>query len=320
MAKLSILTYLQAYEDFNPSNSPNRSNFKWNRNINSLEVGNPTSLQLTLAPGEVRTIFNGQRTLTQDGTTQYTISLAPFTTTTYRLSWVGGTQPTFRTLRTTGANNSTGVSVTTNATVVTFTSTAGTMFDLIAGGVVVGDYVLIGSQFSASNQGIWQIIAVTNTSFSIVNASGVVEGPINLGAGYANQVRIFSAAGVQVDDTLIISGGFSPVTQGAYVVTQVTDSYLQFSSVGALPLEGPIVTQAIAVYFLAKRLVYMESDQHITMTINGLTGDEIDPIVGPTPCAGSIDPGIFLRTSTMYSLSITNVSINPANVFFASVE
>lgn len=320
MSKLNILLYLNAYEDRQASNSPNRSNFKWERNINSIFANNPVSLELTLAPGETRNLFSGQRSLSQDGTTQYTISLVPFSTTTYQLSWVGGTAPNFRTSRSSGANASTNVTVTVNGPVTTFSSTSGTMFNLISGGVIVGDSVRIGSQFNLSNQGEWKIISVTNTSFSIVNAAGVAEGPINLGIGYASQVKIYSAAGVQAEDTLVISGGFSPVTQGSYVVTSVADTFLQFSSVNPLPQEGPIVTQAIAVYSLAKKMVYVESDQHITMNINNIAGDEIVPIVTCDCAPGKSKPGMFLRTSTIYSMSITNASINPANVFIASIE
>jgi hypothetical protein len=325
MPKISILNYLNAYEDASPSNAPNRSFFRWTRDIKSIFCNNPTSLDLTLAPGETRELFSGMRTLTQDGTTQYSISLVPMTTTEYQLTWSGGTNPTFRTARTTGANSSTEVTVTVNSTVVTFTSTVGTPFNLISGGVVVGDYVIIGNQFNPSNQGTWQIISMTNTSFSVVNDLGVAEGPISLGVGYATQVQIFSAAGVQVGDTLVISGGFSPVTQGSYTITAVSSTYLQFSSVNPLPTEGPITTEDITIYFLAKKLVYMESDQDVALTINGVSGVyAINPLL-TCECASNrtlnqYTPGMFMQTSTIYSLSITNTSINTANVFFASVE
>lgn len=319
MSKLNLLFYLNAYEDNNPSNAPGRNNFKWERSINSALVNNPNSLEFTLAPGETRSLWDGSRTLTQNNTTQYSIALVSFSTTEYRLSWVGGAVPTFRTLRSSGANNSTNVTVTVNGPVVTFTSTSGQMFDLISGGVIVGDYVRIGNLFNASNQGPWQIISMTNTSFSVLNPSGAAEGSIVLGLGFANQVRIYSATGVQINDTLSITGGFSPVTQGSYVITDVSDNFLQFSSVNPLPQEGPIVTDNISVYFMAKKMVYVESDQHVSMLINGVAGNEINPDIG-CGCAGQLKPGIFLRTSLMYSMSVTNNSINPAKVFFASVE
>lgn len=317
MSTFNFLVYLNAYSDRKSTNSPSRGNFKWTRDTNGLPVSDPTSLDFDLAPGETKTLVNGTRTLTQDNTTQYSIALAPFQTTLYNLSWVGGTNPTFRTSRTSGADATTQVTVTVNGTVVTFASTGGTPFNLISGGVIVGDYVTIGNTFNSLNQGQWQIISLTATSFSVVNPSGVNEGPYILGSGFANQINIYSAAGVQVGDTLQISGGFSPVTQGYYTVTAVTNNYLQFSSVGVLPAEGPITTESIAVFSNAQRFIYLESNQHVTIVVNNISGNEINPLVGSV---SNTTPGIFLRTSTVYSLTVTNVSTGTAKLFFAAVE
>lgn len=318
MAKLVFSIFLNAYEDKHSSNSPNRSNYKWYRDTNGILANNPDSLQFTLAPGETREIFSGERALTQDGTTRYSVAPVQFSTNLYTLTWVGGTNPTFRTARTTGADATTGVQVTINGTVVTFSSVYGTPFNLISGGVVVGDYVTIGNLFNIANQGQWQIISLTATSFSVVNAFGVSEGPYELSSGFASQVSIYSAAGVQVGDTLSITGGFSPVTQGSYKVTMVTNTYVQFSSLGLLPTEGPITTEDISVYFMAKKLIYLESDQHVTLDINGITGDEIVPLIG-CDC-NPPSPGVFMRTSTIFSLSLSNVSTSTARLFLASIE
>ena len=321
MNKLNFLVYLNAYADASPTNAPSRNNFKWTRDVNGLSVNNPNSLEFSLAPGETRTLFNCMRTLTQDGTTQYSIALAPVAgqNTTWQLTWSGGTNPGFRTSRTSGANATTQVTVTQNGTVLTFSSTGGTPFSLISGGVQVGDFVQIGSLFNILNQGQYQIIALTATSFSIVNAFGAAEGPYTLGSGFASQIDIFSAAGVQVGDTLLITSGFSPVTQGAYIVTAVTDMWVRFSSTATLPTEGPITTEGIVFYFDAQRLVYLESNQKVTMVINGQSGNEIDPLAGACGCAIP-GTGIFLRTSTIYSMTVTNASQNTASLYLASVE
>ena len=319
MAKFNALLFLNAYSDKNSTNAPSENNFKWTRNISGIEVTNPSSVAFSLAPGETRTLFNGMRTLTQDGTTQYSIALAPVAgqNTTWQLTWSGGTNPGFRTSRTSGANASTQVTATINGSVLTFASAGGTPFNLISGGVQVGDFVQIGNLFNISNQGQFQIISLTATSFSVANPFGVAEGPYTLGSGFASQIDIFSALGVQVGDTLLINGGFSPVTQGAYLVTAVTDLWVRFSSTAVLPTEGPITTESIVFYFDAQRLVYLESNQKVTMVINGQAGNEIDPIAD---CRCSIQPGIFMRMSTVYSMTVTNVSQSTASLFLASVE
>jgi hypothetical protein len=194
-----------------------------------------------------------------------------------------------------------------------------TQLSLISGGVVVGDYVNIGNDFNILNQGPFQIIALTATSFSVVNAAGVIEGPVVLGADFATQLDIYSAAGVQIGDSLDITGGFSPVTQGSYIVTAVTNDYVQFSSTAILPTEGPITTEAIAFYFIAKSLIYIEADQNCGVTINGTLTNNIVPI-SPGCCTGSGKPGILMLSSTIHALTLTNNSLEVANLFLASVE
>lgn len=316
MSNFNFLIFLNSYSDANSSNAPSLSNFKWARETNGLSVNNPQSLAFSLAPGETRSLFSGLRILTQNGSTQYSLTLKALTTNTYILSHSGGTAPDFRTPRSPGADATTQITATMNGPLVTFASTGGTPLALIAGGVVVGDYVRLGNLFNQANQGEKKIIALTATSFTVENELGAAEGPITLGAGFASQLQIYSALGVQVGDTLVISGGFSVVTQGSYKISAVGAEFIEFFSADALPTEGPITTQAVAVYYAAKKLVYLEADQLCSMSLNGVAGNEIKPFVINN---GTI-PGVFMRTSTIYSMSVTNNSTDPANLFLASVE
>lgn len=322
MSKFSLSVYLNAYSDNCPSNNPSQNNFKWARDINSIIVNNPTNQANTVAPGETRSFFSGLRTLLQDGTTQYSIALAPLQTSVYALSWVGGAAPNFRTARNTGASSTTQVTAVVNGPIVTFTSTGGTPFNFA--GSQVGDYVSIGSLFNVLNQGTFQIIGLTSTSFTVSIPTGVNEGPITLGSGFATQIQVFSAAGVQVGDTLVISGGFSLATQGSYIVTAVYANSIWFSSTSLLPIQGPITTQAITIYSNAKTLVYVESDQALHVILNNVDIGVIQPFVSPNAAQPSfpptIVPGVFMLKSTIWSLSVTNNGINTANVYFAAIE
>lgn len=567
MSKFSLSVYLNAYSDVFPSNTPNMSNFKWNRDLNSIFVNNPTNLAAQVAPGTTLPLFSGMRTLLQDMTTQYSIALAPSQTSIYQLTNVGGTAPNFRTPRTTGADATTQVNVAVNGPIVTFTSSPGTYakftgmipgmilpvtltannigsagnsivlpgdgtssittlistwntanpsnqvtltsgngtqipdagtyatfsgiplgcstsvlitanvlgtnanlisltgdgtssisaliaawnaanltnqitltsgngtqipaggihayytgqpagltspitltalnagtignsaaligdgassvstlvanfninnpsnvitltsgasgqipafgqimnltggvnpaqiqlgggiyadivlsggstatpFNLISGGVVVGDQVTIGSNFNPLNQGTFQVIAVTATSFTVQNsAGGVNEGPILLGSSFASQVSICSAAGIQIGDTLIISGGFSEASWGTYSITAVQAESVQFSSTSPLPAQGPITTEAITIYSNAKSLVYIESDQPVDVILNGVDIGQIEPFEISNAALPSLPltavPGIFMLKSTIWSLSITNNGLNTANIYFAAVE
>lgn len=316
MPNLNFLVFLNTYSDANASNNPSQNNFKWDREIKGLSVNNPLSLAFSLAPGETKVLFNGTRTLLQDGSTQYSIALKPLSSNTYQLSGVAGTLPNFRTPRITGADATTQVTVTLNGPLVTFASTGGTALALIAGGAVVGDYVRIGNLFNPLNQGEFKILSLSATSFTVENDIGAAEGPITLGAGFASQIQIYSALGVQIGDTLVISGGFSAVTQGSYKITSVAANMLEFYSTDVLPVEGPITTQAIAVYSAAKQLVYLESDQHCSMILNGVAAGDMEPLV----IGNSTKPGIFMKSSTIYSMSVTNLSTDTASLFLASAE
>ncbi len=562
MSKLNALIFLNTSSDGGcpTTNAPLRQNFRWERSFKGITVENPSSLDFSLAPGESRTLFNGERVLTQDGTTQYSIAPYAGQTSTYELSWTGGTNPTFRTSRASGADATTQVLVTTNGGVVTFTSSPGTFasfsglipgmilpvvitanhlgaignsvvlsgngtsslnllisnwntanpsnqitltsgngtqvpdagtyasytgtilgtstpvtitandlgtvgdlviltgngsssintlitnwntanpsnqvtltsgdgtqipaggifasytgtiagtsttvtltaltagtngnsialtgdgtssidtlvanwninnqsnqlvlssgngaqipsvlavaaltggvnpaqvnltggtygditlsggttstpFNLISGGVVVGDFVTIGNLFNILNQGQWQIISLTATSFSVANSGGVAEGPITLGSGFNTQVDIYSAAGIQPGDVLDISGGFSPVSWGSYIVTLVTNDYVLFSSTVILPSET-VTTEDIAFYYIAKSLIYLEASQTCNVTINGTLTNQVVPFdLGC--CSGPCKPGILMLSSNIHTLEITNTSTATANLFLASVE
>ena len=199
-----------------------------------------------------------------------------------------------------------------------------TPFNLISGGVVVGDQATIGNEFNVLNQGTFTIIAVTATSFSVEIITGTNEGPITLGSSFASQISICSAAGVQVGDVLVISGGFSPAIQGSYEITAVSAESVQFSSTSLLPSEGPVTTEAITIYSNAKSLVYIESDSTLDVILNTVDIGQIEPFMISNANVPSLPltaiPGIFMLKSTIYSLSVTNNGINPANITFLAVE
>jgi hypothetical protein len=195
-----------------------------------------------------------------------------------------------------------------------FSSTGGTAFNFAA--IQVGDMVRIGDLFNQLSRGEYKVIAKTATSFTVENPSAAAEGPITLGVDFAEQIQIYSAAGVQAGDTLVISGGFSVATQGSYKITSVAANFIEFYSTDALPIESDIQTQAIAVYSSAKSLVYIECDQKATITINGDQTMKMEPIV----INDSVQPGVFMVHATVYSLDIQSNSLDSANVFLATVE
>ena len=314
MAKMNLSLALMAYADPQSSNNPALNIFRWARDVAGLTVDNPTSEQFSLAPGETRNVFNGSRTLTQDNTTHYSLALKAGSTSTYALTYTGvGTAPGFRAARVSGADAGTHVTVTKNGAVLTIESTVGTFFSLIAGGVIAGDRVFLGSAFSIANQGEFKVLSRTAVSFTIENPNGIDEASVTLGA--VGQVHFYSAAGVQVGDIINIFGSFSPSTQGAYVVTRAQDNLVEFFSTKALPDETQTTNQ-LAVYTEAKRVLYVEADQNSSLVPNSGNAIAIEPLQDPS----GKRPGIFMRTATTWSLSVTNDSLDIANYYIAAAE
>lgn len=314
MSKLNFLVYLNVYSDSSASNAPSLSNLKWAREITGIPAQNPKDEAFSLAPGESKTVFNGTRTLLADGTTEYDIALKPLSTSNYRITWASGTAPAFRTLRANGADATTQITAVVNGPIVTFSSTGGTALNMAA--VQVGDAVRIGTDFNILNQGEFKIIAKTATSFTVENFTGVNEGPITLGADFADQIRIYSAAGVQRGDTIVLASGFSPASFGSYKVTDVSDNYVEFYTTEVLPIESGIVSTDLAIYSSAKALIYVETNEKVQATVNGSQVSNIEPFI----IGDNKQPGVFMLKNTVWSFAIQNTSLDTASIFVASVE
>jgi hypothetical protein len=315
MSKLNILVHLNAYSDAASSNNPNLNNFKWSREVQGLAIDEAKSDGFRLASGVSSTVFNGSRTLVHDGTTQYQLSIKAGTANTYMLKAIAGTQPVFKTLRVLTTSIATTVSVSKNANLITIAVTAGPAVDFLAAGVVVGDLALLGTPFASQNRGTFKILSATTTTISFENAGGIAEATVALTADFANEMRIFSAAGVQIADTLAILGGFSSLSQSNYEITYVADNYLEFYSTMTLPQETKTTTQ-IAAYTDAKQLIYIESNKKLDVTINGSQTLRIQPFIMGTV----VTPGMLLLKANIFSISVSNADASEAAVYIASVE
>ncbi len=319
MSKLNLLVHLNAYQDINASNNPSQNNFKWQRDVQGISIAEPSSRSLSLNAGESQTLFSGSVATSADATTTWNIALKAGSTQTYKISKNAGTSPAFRTARTSGADATTQVTVTKNATLLTVTSTAGTALSLIAGSVAVGDEVRLGSLFNVLNQGKFKILARTATSLTFQNESGVAEGPITLGAGFADQLNIFSSSGVQVGDKVDVVANFSSVSFGTFDITDVSPDYIEIYSVLPLPSESAVSNSpsALLIYRDAKSFVYIESSEALQIVINGsATPNTLEPMQVGTSRA----PGVFMSSSSMKSLTVTNTSPATASIFYATGE
>ena len=225
--KMNLFTNINIYSDLVASNNPTKNNVKWGFDEKGLDISEPESKSLILQAGESIQLFSGLRSISDDGTTKYDLSLKTGTSNTYSLSYNSGTAPDFKVSRSIGTDSTTEVTVTKNGPILKFTSTGGTLFDLVSAGVQAGDIVRITDEFNTLNQGKFKILSFDTTSFQVENISGLAEGPITLGANFATVLQIFSAAGVQVGDKVSLTSAFSSLTLGTYEITDVrTGIYL----------------------------------------------------------------------------------------------
>lgn len=311
--KFNFLIYLNAFKDLAPTNNPDLSFFKWTRQGQGISASKPQSVEFCLAPGETRQLFAGQRTLTSDLTSVFSISLKTNTTNTYVIRNTAGTSPSFRTLRAISSDATTQVGLTVAGNLATITSIGGTSFNFSS--TQVGDEVLVGSQFSVGNQGRFKVLAKTSNSITVENSNATAESVL-LGAGFADQVRVYSASGVQIGDKIRLGSGFNTISQRTFEVTGVQDNLVEIYSSDTLPPETGLTNPSITIYAFAKKLVYLETDKKVSVEVNGIQESNLEPFIEATNSL----PGVFLKRSTIWSMAITNTGTEMATLYFASIE
>jgi len=319
MSKMNLMIHVNAYQDLVSTNSPSMNNVKWQRDMQGIDIAEPESKSINLPAGQSMTLFSGTINTSEDATTTFDLGLKAGSSNTYKISYNSGTTPDFRLAKISGADTTTEVTITKNAKLLTFTSTGGTLFDLISNGVIVGDEIRIDGNFNGVNKGKFKILSVTATSFVVENEIGQAEGPIVLGAEFASSINIYSTDGVQVGDKVDIIAGFSSVSFGTYDITDVSHDYIEFFSNSSLPSESNISNSnpVMDIYRDAKQFLYIESNKKIDISINGsTTPNEIQPFQVGT----SKKPGVFMTKASLKSCIIENKSQETANIFFISAE
>lgn len=316
---MNLIVHLNAYNDKNSSNSPSLNLFKWNRDLQGLDISEPESKSISLPAGQSLTLFSGSIPTSANNTTTWNIALKAGTSNTYKISKNSGTSPAFRTQRILSLNNTSQISVTKNASLLVLSVIAGPMVNFASEGVIVGDGIRLGSAFNSANQGKFKVLATDSGTITIENSVGVSEASVALGAGFATQFDVFSSSGVQVGDQADIIAGFSSVSFGTYDITDVSPDYIEIYSLNARPTESSVSNSpsALSIYRSAKKFVYIESNKKLEITIDGsATSNKLEPMNAGT----SVRPGVFMSSSSMKSLEIINKSQDAADIFYVTAE
>src|SRR5882672_1395392 len=109
-ATLNLFTKLLAFSDTQINSNPRLRAADWEREVGGIPVKDPDTKGHEIPVGSSKLIFDGTRTTTLDGTSSFSIALLSTDPSAYRITFTGGTNPTFRT----------GRALTLNSCVLTF--------------------------------------------------------------------------------------------------------------------------------------------------------------------------------------------------------
>lgn len=328
-ATLNLYTKLLAFGDRTVNSNPRLRSVDWERDASGISVSDPDSRGHKVQAGDSKLVFDGSRSTTIDGSTQFSIGLLTGFTSTYRVSHTGGTSPGFRTGRGLTFNTCVLTFLVNTNNIVTLSVPALSADDFAS--VQVGDSIFIphtttgdsANVISTLNAGYWTVAAKASAlSISIIRENvdefeGVSE-TVTLTSN--NQIRAYGSSGVQVDDTVVISAGFSATTKKSFTVTAVTDLFIEFVSTLGLPDETGITPGAAGMLLStdSKRVLYVEADQECVLQLNGDTGEyqRLSPIEAGNPNM----PGIYLKWGAVYSLTVLNKSASTLNIIVITAE
>lgn len=323
MSILNIINSFLAYQDAAVTDSPTQRDFDYSRRLQSLSVQNPSSERAIIPPGASLLLFDGTVPSSLAGGTS-SLSIAPLSgaPSLYRVTVTGPAG--FRTARTVSG-------FTTCAVTINNFATATFQFDVgvTISGVVAGDVLRISGAiladtgpfaFSPLNSGYWTVLYATSTAITCVRPPGqAFSGVAETVSPLASDLQAYSSAGVQVGNSVSITGTFSTAVQGTYKITAVTPQTFDVFSSIPLPAEtATYVASTLTFYSQAQRIMYVEVDQPAALQLNGDSSNSnlITPIVPGDPC----NVGFMSKIGTAYSATIVNTSVNPMNALWFTCQ
>lgn len=326
MSRLTVISQAVAYKDVGASSNPTQKSVDWARNITNLPVENPGTQPLQIPALSTVTVFDGTRSTSIASNTSFALTLSPIDPTRYRITYLSGTAPVFRTARAVDLSATTLTLVVNQNLTMTATAGAGTPFSA----VVVGDTVFIpgvstgdvSGSFDTLNEGLWIVLSRSNTALVLVRPSGSVFSGIGevVTNPATTKFLAYSAAGVQVGDTVEIAAGFASTTQHSYEVLAVTPGWIEFQSTSPLGEESGIMPDAagLVFYTASKRWLRLECDQECVIRMNGATdnSNRLEPVIPGDPDF----VGWHEKFGSVWSLVVVNRSTEVLNLVVMSAE
>lgn len=326
MANLTIATQATAYEDADTTSNPSQLPVDWKFQVTNLPVDNPSTTPFTVPAGGTFLVVDGSRPTSLDGSTVFNLRASPVVPSRYRVTNTAGAAPVFRTDRAVSVQGvSLALAANRNQAVTVVAGSSAPFTSVQVGDVVLvpgpstGDPVTL---FSQLNEGYWSVLTATGTTLTLARLpgqpfSGVTETVVPASNG---QFRVFSAAGVQVGDSVDISAGFSAPARRTFVVVALAPDWFEFQSTSPLGEESGIApgVTGMLFYAAAKRWIRIEVDQECVVRLNGDTGttNRVVPII-----AGDRRlRGWFEKFGPVWRAEVVNRASVPARMVFLAAE
>lgn len=274
------------------TNNPTLRSYDWITQENGLPVRDTYSFDSIILPGQSTVLKSTERTLLADATTSMVVNL-PLTGNEYaRYRWSGtGTAPAFRTLRNIAVDATTNLTITLSgigAAIISTSSGTAANFSTCQ----IGDNVYLQpnddtytSPFNIVNTSLYPgmlytVIDKTSSTITVRNPGNMTGETVALGASFSSAIRVFSASGVQIADSVIFDPSCALNVQnktGQFDVFMVTDRDLYLlnanavsSSAVALGVASPIRVFSDIISFMA-----LDATGAITLRFNNNTGTDL---------------------------------------------
>lgn len=317
-AIFSLITKVVAYGDASVSSNPKLRYVDWSRETLGIPVQNPKSESLILQPGDEKIIFDGTRTTTVDGSTQFNVTMIDALTGRYRIAWSGGNHPGFRTVRSMTITGALTLTALANNSLF-IEASSGSPFSNVQSG---DNIYLDAAEFNPINGGFWSVLNSAGSSMTLVRFPGEDFSGVSETVTLSSQSSIlaYSPTGVQVGDKVTISSGFAVALRRTFRVEAVTSNWIEIFSSTALPSQTNIQPDSTGMRFYtsAKKFLRVEADQECVIRVNSDSTD--NNIVSPWSAGDFYQMGEYARTGPTWALKIINKSSMALNLVIISAE
>lgn len=243
MSYLSLELNTAASSAENPQKSSTTASMSFDVAGLSLDIAEGFSLSLD--PYEEKIIASTRKQLSIDSSTQLQIT-QPYNNldqeSLWRILWVGGTNPNFRTRRALTLSQTTVVDITRLSDIVTRINFS----ENIGSNVKLNDILLfekdndigLQSPVNAVNTGVpCRIVGVSSNFIDVEDMGVLVNDPnVLLGVDYLDIVKVFSSSGAQVTDTVnITSPSFNYGNRGSFKIVFVSADYIDIEAPSLVP-------------------------------------------------------------------------------------